>query len=62
VTIRLELATLTIGIPVMHHIRGNLVRAAYDPQQIQESAVLAWLCTRIPQLVRDGFRVLHVTA
>jgi len=61
VTVHLERANLTDGVPVMHTVQGDKVRAAYDPQQIEEAAALAWLCTREPRLVRGGFRVLHTT-
>ena len=50
----LERANLTTGVPVMHHVQGEQVRAAYDPDQIGEAAALAWLCIRVPRLVRDG--------
>lgn len=57
----LERATLTSGVPVMHTVQGDQVRAAYDPCQIEEAAALAWLCLRIPRLVCDGFQVLSIT-
>lgn len=60
-TVHLEHATLTTGVPVMHTVQGDQVRAAYDPSQIEEAAALAWLCIRIPRLVRDGFQVLSAT-
>jgi hypothetical protein len=60
VTVQLERATLTDGIPVMHAIYGHVVRAAYDPRQITEPAALAWLCLKVPTLVRDGFTVAHL--
>lgn len=55
--VHLERATLTAGVPVMHTVHGDQVRAAYDPVQIEEAAALAWLCVCIPRLVRDGFEV-----
>lgn len=61
-TVHLECANLSDGVPVMHIVQGDQVRAAYDPQQIEEAAALAWLCTRVPQLVCTGFRVLHTTS
>ncbi|MGP4084138.1 hypothetical protein [Streptomyces sp. KR55] len=60
-TVHLERATLTDGVPVMHTVQGELVRAAYDPDQIEETAAMVWLCIRIPRLVRDGFKVMHAT-
>ena len=57
----LERANLTTGVPVMHHVQGEQVRAAYDPDQIGEAAALAWLCIRVPRLVRDGFEVTYAT-
>lgn len=54
----LERANLTTGVPVMHTVQGDRVRAAYDPTQIGEAAALAWLCISIPRLVRDGFEVV----
>lgn len=59
VTVHLEQASLTAGIPVMHMVRGDRVRAAYDPDQIGEAAALAWLCICVPRLVSDGFEVKH---
>ena len=59
--VHLEHASLTDGVPVVHLVQGNQVRAAYDPQQIEEAAALAWICLREPRLVRNGFRVLHTT-
>lgn len=56
-TVHLELAGLTAGIPVMHTVQGDLVRAAYDPDQIGEAAALAWLCVCVPRLVSGGFEV-----
>jgi hypothetical protein len=61
VTVHLESATLTTGVPVMHIVQGGQVNAAFDPRQISEAAALAWLCTRVPRLVRDGFQVLYAT-
>ncbi|MFR9796185.1 hypothetical protein ACL02U_09820 [Streptomyces sp. MS06] len=61
-TVHLERATLTTGVPVMHTVNGDQVRAAYDPHQIEEAATLAWLCVRVPRLVRDGFTVTYATA
>lgn len=58
-TVHLESADLTHGVPVMHRVDGDRVRAAYDPQQIDEAAALAWLCLQIPQLIREGFTVLY---
>lgn len=60
-TVHLERASLTVGVPVMHTVQGDQVRAAYDPRQIAEAAALAWLCLRVPRLVRDGFQVAHTT-
>lgn len=60
-TVHLERATLTMGVPVMHTVQGDHVRAAYDPRQIEEAAALAWLCISVPRLVRDGFKVLNAT-
>ncbi|MGI5443351.1 hypothetical protein ACQEV4_40255 [Streptomyces shenzhenensis] len=60
-TVHLERATLTDGVPVMHVVQGDQVRAAYDPGQIEEAAALAWLCISIPRLVRDGFEVEYAT-
>ncbi len=59
--VHLERANLTEGVPVMHLLRGGHMWAAYDPEQIEEAAALAWLCIREPRLVRDGFHVLHAT-
>jgi len=61
VTVHLEHAKLTVGVPVMHTVHGDEVKAAYDPDQIAEAAALAWLCVCIPRLVRDGFRVMYAT-
>ncbi|MFJ8791439.1 hypothetical protein [Streptomyces sp. NPDC102462] len=61
-TVHLERATLTEGVPVMYADQGEQVRAAYDPAQIEEAAALAWLCISIPRLVRDGFEVAYTTA
>ncbi|WP_309049279.1 hypothetical protein [Streptomyces sp.] len=61
-TVHLERATLTDGVRVVHTVQGDRVRAAYDPRQIEESAALAWLCIRVPGLVRNGFTVQHVAA
>lgn len=58
----LERATLSSGVPVMHTVQGEQVRAAYDPGQIEEAAALAWLCISIPTLVRNGFQVQYTTA
>lgn len=57
----LEHASLTQGVPVMHTVQGDRVRAAYDPDQIEEAAALAWLCICVPRLVRDGFEVVYAT-
>jgi hypothetical protein len=57
VTVHLERAKLTDGVPVMYLVQGEQVKAAYDPDQTEEAAALAWLCIRIPRLVRDGFEV-----
>jgi len=57
VTVHLETTTLTAGIPVMHMVRGDQVRAAYDPDQIDEATALAWLCVCVPRLVSGGFKV-----
>jgi hypothetical protein len=62
VTVHLERAKLTTGVPVMHTVLGEQVRAAYDPDQIEEAAALAWLCICIPRLVRDGFEIAYATA
>jgi hypothetical protein len=56
--VHLETASLTKGVAVMHALQGDRVRAAYDPTQIDEAAALAWLCIRIPRLLRDGFKVM----
>lgn len=56
-TVHLERVSLTTGVPVMHTVQGDRVRAAYDPHQIEEAAALAWLCIRVPRLVREGFKV-----
>jgi hypothetical protein len=61
VTVHLERANLTAGVPVMHLVQGEQVRAAYDPDQIEEATALAWLCLRVPRLVRDGFKVTYAT-
>lgn len=58
-TVHLELTALTDGVPVMHHVQGDAVRAAYDPRQIGEAAALAWLCLKVPALVTRGFKVTH---
>ena len=58
-TVHLERAALTDGVPVMHLVQGDTVRAAYDPRQIQENAALAWLCTQVPAMVTRGFKVTH---
>ncbi|MFJ8555270.1 hypothetical protein [Streptomyces sp. NPDC093676] len=60
-TVHLERATLTSGVPVMHTVQGDRVRAAYDPRQIEEAAALAWLCIQMPSLVRRGFQVEYAT-
>lgn len=57
-TVHLERTSLTEGVPVMHAIQGDRVRAAYDPTQIEEAAALAWLCIQVPRLLRDGFKVM----
>lgn len=59
--VHLECVNLTDGVPVMHLVQGDKVRAAYDPRQIEEAAALAWICLREPRLVRDGFHVLRTT-
>lgn len=61
-TVHLEYATLTNGVPVMHTVQEDQVRAAYDPGQIDEAAALAWLCISIPRLVRDGFQIAYAAA
>jgi hypothetical protein len=61
VKVHLERASLTDGVPVVHLVQGDRVRAAYDPQQIEEAAALAWICLREPRLVSNGFRVLRTT-
>lgn len=58
----LELASLTEGVPVMHSVQGDRVRAAYDPAQIDEGAALAWLCIQVPRLLRGGFKVMSAAA
>ncbi|MBU8549752.1 hypothetical protein IMX12_13130 [Streptomyces sp. Babs14] len=58
-TVHLEHANLTDGVPVMHRVLGDVVQAAYDPDQVGEAAALAWLCIAVPRLVRDGFTVTH---
>ncbi|MFF4749989.1 hypothetical protein ACWD5R_08005 [Streptomyces sp. NPDC002514] len=60
-TVHLERRTLTSGVPVMHLVQGDQVRAAYDPDRIEEAAALAWLCISIPRLVRDSFEVAYAT-
>lgn len=59
--VHLERASLSDGVPVMHLVQGDQVRAAYDPKQIEEAAALVWICLREPRLVSDGFDVLHTT-
>lgn len=59
--VHLERANLSDVVPVMHTVQGDQVRAAYDPQQIEEAAALAWLCLSEPELVRSGFNVMHTT-
>lgn len=59
--VHLERASLTDGIPVMHLVQEDRIRAAYDPGQIEEAAALAWICLQEPRLVRDGLHVLHTT-
>ncbi|MCE7083482.1 hypothetical protein [Streptomyces sp. ST2-7A] len=50
--VQLEEAELTDGISVLHMDDGSIVRAAYDPTQIDRTAALAWLTTRVPRLTR----------
>ncbi|MBQ0947690.1 hypothetical protein [Streptomyces sp. RK76] len=58
-TVHLERRALTDGVPVMHTIQGDAVRAAYDPRQIGEATALALLCTQVPAMVSRGFKVTH---
>ncbi|WP_172624897.1 hypothetical protein [Streptomyces griseofuscus] len=47
---RVERAELDRGTPMMYRDFGTYVRLAHDPQQIDEAAALALLCTRLPHL------------
>jgi hypothetical protein len=60
VTVHLEAGRLSERSHLVRAIHGDEVRAIYDPDQISEAAALALLCVKVPDLVRRGFRVLHV--